>query len=235
MQRYATGLDFEHSAATIVEARAAANAVLRTTQALLNAISAADDDRMDRLITNRAQDKWELTHNHGFTFDYDQERMVADIANRFSGGEDPPPEWCTNLGWELVRGWTGAQRLVRPAPAADFVVTLQEFQQAFGLVAKDLKQEGKEADPHVPAWMQFVVDVREWAQTHGYPAWAGNNDSYENHGPIVYLIKRVNELLPERHRRPAIKDSSLASSIQDAWQGYKSRAEKRDKLRGETA
>lgn len=236
MRRYAIGLDFELNAATITEAKAASKAVLKATNELLAAIAVANEERMDRLISNRAAEKWETVHDHGFIFDFDQERMVADIAARVTNlEEDPLPDWATDLGWELVRGWNGAGRLVRPAPAADFVVALHEFQQAFGLVAKDLAQEGKEAIPRVPAWMQFVVDVREWAKSNGFPAWAGNNDAHGDrpHGPLVYFIKGVNDLLPDRYRRPPIKDISWSSSIQEAWSEYQAGAAKLAGLSGQ--
>jgi hypothetical protein len=83
--------------------------------------------------------------------------------------------------------------------------------------------------------MQFVVDVREWAKVQGYPTWAGNNDAHGErpHGPLVYFIKGVNELLPAQYQRPPIKDISWASAIQEAWSDYQAGAEKLAKLSGQ--
>lgn len=228
---YSWSLNREYAAAPLVDQKKSVLNLEIAAEQLIDAIEEADRPEMGTVVSNRLAEKWDDLYDHGTEFDRHVEQMTGDIAYILgAAGHGAPEEQAS----QCISDWQWRGMLVRPSMPADFRTLLGEFRDAIRVFYSGLQNGNEHFEEVGNGWIEFIGRLTEWAVAFDLPKWVSHSEQYGGAGQFTYLVKAINEQIPERFepdgsrsakqmRRPQISDSSLAKSISETRNKYESR------------
>lgn len=230
---YAMWLNHEYAAAPLADQKRAAGNLVKAIEDLITAIEAANSLAMGSLVRHRVAEKWYQIYDRPAEFERHRDAMADDITYILEvAGHGAAREQAD----QLLGDWLSRGMLVHPSQPSDFLVDLEQFRAAAGLLSAGLKNGTEYSQEVGEAWVDFIGRLTEWLAGCGFRTGASKS-AIISHGKITYLAEAVNALIPDildesgarsvkQMRRPPIEQDSLAGAIIKAQKEYAERAPK---------
>ena len=228
-------LNHEYAAASLSDQKKAAGNLVKASEDLVIAIEAANTLAMGSLVRHRVAEKWDQIYDRSAEFERHRDAMADDIAYVLEqAGHGAAREQAA----QLLSDWLSRGILVHPSQPSDFLVDLEQFRAAAGLLSAGFKRGTEYSNEAGDAWVNFIGRLTEWLAECGFRTGASKS-AIISHGKITYLAEAVNSLIPDmldesgarvakQMRRPPIEQDSLAGAIIKAQKEYAARAPRPD-------